>query len=223
MKRIAYAFIFTLMLLDNANADGNKMDTLINKYIDASILMKCDSALAKMSGYEDSAQDAKFFKPEIAHSGYLRIKDTAYYALLFRCSGFGQFLLIDSIERDVVRGKIDIQIPGSDALFNTADIKDINGDSIPELEFALTAGAHGYYVCYLSLNLDKLNFLKYDNGEYLFFAIMGGIELIPTSKPNVFDIGVGNWLEKGQRANYTVYKWNGKNYEVKENVVKSDK
>ncbi|SYZ72060.1 hypothetical protein TRIP_C20175 [Candidatus Zixiibacteriota bacterium] len=219
MLRYISALIFAVFPLVNANGDGNKVDSLINKYIDANILAKCDSALAKMSGYEDSAQDAKFFKPEIAHSGYLRIKDTAYYALLFRCSGFGQFLLIDSIERDVVRGKIDIQIPGSVALFNTADIKDINGDSIPELEFALTAGAHGYYVCYLSLNLDKLNFLKDDKGEYLFYAIMGGIGLIPTSKPNVFDIRVGNWLEKGQKANYSLYKWNGECYEFKEDVI----
>lgn len=185
-------------------------------YASPEMIKICDSLVALhpvRAGAHDSAWNSHYAL-EVKFSDHFSIMDTTYLGFIIGCGANGEFILIDTIKPDLIRARIKLQIPENNAIFNKLELKDINGDNIPELRFNLAGGAHGYYSCFLTLDLDSLRFITDDKGQNLFFAIRGGIKLLPTNNPNIYDIEVGKWPDSGQSSKSTIYKWNGNNYEA---------
>jgi hypothetical protein len=220
--------LLAILIIGSVNSTSAASDLAVNsdtllKYLTPSFIIKCDSFQMKMRGYVDSAKDAEFFKPEVKFYDYLRLKDTTYLGLILGCDGNGEFMLIDSTNRQLVRIRIPIDIPSWGANFDAQELLDINGDSIPELRFNLTAGMSGYYSCFLTLDIDNPRFIMDSRGEYEFYTMHGGIRLIKSNNSAIYDIRVDEAPAKGQSESYTIYKWNGKNYGNGEKVVKTDR
>jgi hypothetical protein len=192
-------------------------------YASPELVSHCDKFMERYTGDPDSADIARTDGLQIKCRGYLNISSHPYLAIILGCGGEGEFVLIDSLNSNIVRSRIKIDIPGAWAIFHGDELKDINGDSIPELPIYLSAGAHGDYTCFLSIYVDSLKFLFEANGGYQFFAPVGDVYLVPTEKPNVYDIRVGDWPDSGQSSKSTIYKWNEDSFVPKETLSTPEK
>jgi len=155
------------------------------------------------------------FGLHVKYAHYLQVGDRTYNGLIISCNDNAELILVDSIYADSIKGRIDSICWLSCEFWRCWDI---NNDGTKELRVNMSGGAHGFYSFFVSLFPDSITFLTTN-----FFAPTGNIELIPSENPSIYDIRVDNDPESGQIANYTIYRWNGKNYEVKETVTKPEK
>lgn len=202
----------------HSNGLDTKRDLL--RYASAALLARQDSITDSSLDIDSSAHISEAEGLQTKWDSYLRIQDRICRAVIISCWGHGELILVDSLNADLIRGRLEFTMPGYHA--NLSEIGDINGDGTEELRLNLSGGAHGYYTSFISLYHDSLRFLTDDSGKTAFFAAEGGIDLIPTGQKGIYFIRVDNILKAGERENYTIYKWDGQHYLVKEKVVKTE-
>jgi hypothetical protein len=222
MKRWKYIltlFIWIIILPIWANDSDDRAWLL--KYASQRLIDKNDALVFKYQGNQDKDDMIMREGLQIKSTESINIDHRPYIGCILGCWGLAEFILVDSTVPDTVFGRAEFDIPGFHAYFK--EVGDINGDGIREIEIDLSGGAYGYHAMFLTLELNNLHFLTFSGGITRLYASTGGIDLIPTEKPNIFDIRVDKEPVSGQTASFTTYKWNGKNYESDTTLSKPEK
>lgn len=192
------------------------------RYASTELVNNCDSIIRNLTGRADSVRKVDSRKLEVKDTAIITINNTKYLAIMVGCFKYGEVIIVDSIaSSDQVYSRTEILIPGYHAYFG--EKLDLNNDKITELQINLSAGAHGYYSCFLSLTLDSLKFLTYDEGEYLFYAMRGGISVVDIDKDGIYEIQVTEDMPetlKGIKGYIDTYKWDGNSFKIQ---VEADK
>ena len=204
----------------------------LSSYLSTSISTTCDSLQTSLRLREDSLDMIMGSGLRANDQCFVTLNDNAYFLLLMSCAGNAELLLIDSARPDVVLSRLSMNKPGMHAYMdraesversgfsdaNRARLLDINKDGSPEIEISLSAGAHGLYTYFVSLDKNGLRLITDDNGNYQFFAIRGGVNLKDLNGDGILEILVPQNPGPNEISKYTVYRWEGAKYKRAEKL-----
>lgn len=215
MKTLLCPVVFSVMASQFALAGG---DTGINieDYASLDLSGKCDSLRLQFQSKPDSIELYEHAELVLKDERSINVKGQSFCAIIIGCTGFGELILLDSSDDRQVQFRQALTIPGKHV--NIEDVLDINSDGFDEIILNLSAGAHGYYSYFISVHKDSLSFITDERGNYGFFAMRGGVFVKDIDNDGTQEIIVDHMLKSGQRENYTIYKWNGKNYFIHDRV-----
>jgi hypothetical protein len=102
-------------------------------------------------------------------------------------------------------------------------LKDINGDSIPELSMLFWLGGHGDERRFLSVAPDSLFFLKNGDGYDGFQFIPGDLELIDLENDGIMEVYIHEFDIYYNKDYCRLYKWDGSKYILVNNDCREEK
>lgn len=210
--------IFDLLILNLPPAialNSNNSRTIyeieiIKSLASNSLLEKCKSNLAGLSGNPDSAQLSEVEQLEVKDVETVVVNGRELTILILGCLGPGELILIDSTKEGPTILRKEINIPGKHAI--VGDLQDLNNDSIPELSVNFSAGAHGMYTAFLSIYQNSIEFVPIEGKSNRFFAITGAINVLDLDNDGIMEIKIGPDLNEPETTQYVIYRWTGNEY-----------
>lgn len=208
------AIFLALSLDDQSNLLGadDTTQTLL-RHASAKLVSSCDSLVERIRANPQYAGLAERERTEIKDHQYFEHDDKSFLALLLGCTGPGEVILVDTAKPGEPVGRLEINIPSKHARFG--DFKDVNNDSVPELEVWESSGSHGMYIVFVSVYEDSLAFIRDDRGNYQFFASGGGIQVKDLDGDQVLEILLEEMIwpsDEKKVLTDQIYKWDGKVY-----------